>query len=152
MKKILLGIAYWIGQLTWGLLMTLPGLLTALFILIFKRKRATFYRNGYSFIIEIGGNWGGLELGAIALCGNYSKTNPYWFDHTRKHEFGHSLQNLIFGPFQVFVVGIPSAIRYWYQRIMQKKGKYFAPTWYDSWWGEGTATKWGTKVVDKIEG
>lgn len=152
MKKILLGIGYWIGQLTWGLLMTFPGLLTALFILIFRRKRATFYRNGYSFIIEIGGNWGGLELGAISLCGNYSKTNPYWFDHTRKHEFGHSLQNLIFGPFQLFVIGIPSAIRYWYQRIMQKKGKYFAPTWYDSWWGEGTATRWGTKAVDKIEG
>lgn len=151
MKKTFLGICYWIGQLTWGFLMTISGLLTALFILIFMRKKAFFHRNGYSFIIEIGGNWGGLELGAVALCGNYSITNTYWFNHTRKHEFGHSLQNLIFGPFQLFVVGIPSAIRYWYQRIMQKKGKYFPSTWYDSVWFEGTATRWGTKAIDKIE-
>lgn len=32
--------------------------------------------NGCSLITEVGGNWGGLELGAVALCGNYSKISP----------------------------------------------------------------------------
>ena len=147
MKKI----GYWFLQLTWGSLMTSIGLLVSLFILIFMRNKATFHKNGYSWIIEIGGNWGGLELGACALCGNYSKTNTYWFDHTRKHEFGHTIQNIIFGPFYIFVVGIPSAIRYWYKRIAQKKGKKFSSDWYDSAWFECTATKWGTKAINKIE-
>ena len=77
--------------------------------------------------------------------------NPKWFEHTRRHEFGHSLQNLIFGPFTLFVVGIPSACRYWYQRIMQNKGKKFPADWYDSIWFEGGATKTGTKFIDWLE-
>lgn len=36
--------------------MTIAGLFTTLFILLFMRKKATFHKNGYSFIIEIGGN------------------------------------------------------------------------------------------------
>lgn len=131
--------------------MTIAGLFTTLFILLFMRKKATFHKNGYSFIIEIGGNWGGVNLGAISLCGSYSKTNPYWYEHTRKHEFGHSIQNIIFGPFQLFLVAIPSVIRYWYKIIMQKKGKIFDNNWYDSCWIEGTATRWGTKAIEKIE-
>lgn len=151
MKKITLGIGYWILQLTWGILTTFIGFLVTLFIILFMKKKATFHKNGYSWIIEIGGNWGGLELGACALCGGYSKSNPYWFDHTRKHEFGHSLQNIIFGPFYIFIVGIPSVIRYWYQVISKKKGKTFSSDWYDSAWFEGGATRWGTKVINMIE-
>ncbi len=68
--------------------------------------------NGCSLITEVGGNWGGVELGAVALCGNYSETNSYWFEHTRRHEFGHALQNLILGPLFIFVVALPSGLRY----------------------------------------
>lgn len=149
MKKVLLGIGYWILQLTWGIVMTLIGLLVTSFCIIFLKGKP--HRNGFSYIVEIGGNWGGLELGAVALCGNYSVTSPDWYNHTRKHEFGHSLQNIIFGPFYVFVVGIPSAIRYWYNRIAESKGKKFPDNWYDSIWFEGSATKWGTKAVEYIE-
>lgn len=152
MKKILLGIGYWILQLTWGFLMTFVGLVVTLFILIFMRKKARFHRNGFSWIIEIGGNWGGLELGAMALCGNYSITNKYWYQHTRRHEFGHTIQNIIFGPFYLFVVGIPSAIRYWYQHFEQKKGRYFAPNWYDCYaWFEYLASSWGSKAINYLE-
>jgi hypothetical protein len=34
---------------------------------------------------------------------------------------------------------------------MQSKGKHFAADWYDSIWFEGTATKWGTILVDWLE-
>jgi hypothetical protein len=81
------------------------------------------HRNGCSLITEVGGNWGGLELGAVALCGNYSTTSPTWYDHTRKHEFGHAIQHLIFGPLFIFVVAIPSASRYWVDEFRGRKNK-----------------------------
>lgn len=149
MKKVLFGICYWLLQLTWGCITTIIGFLVTIFCIIFLKGKP--HKNGFSYIVEIGNNWGGLELGAFALCSNYSISNPKWYEHTRRHEFGHSLQNIIFGPLYIFVVGIPSAIRYWYNVIAESKGKRFASDWYDSIWFEGTATKWGTKIVNYIE-
>ena len=125
--------------------MTFPGLLITLFCIIFLKGKV--HRNGFSYIVEIGGNWGGLELGAVALCGNYSKTNKEAFDHVRSHEFGHSVQQLIFGPLQLFVIGIPSAVRYWYFRLTPNKPHQD----YDYVWFEYTASKWGTSWINKIE-
>ena len=79
--------------------------------------------NGCSLITEVGGNWGGVELGAVALCGNYSKTSKDWFEHTRRHEFGHAIQHLYLGPLFIFVVAIPSATRYWITRFKGRKNK-----------------------------
>lgn len=56
------------------------------------------------------------------------------------HEAGHGLQNIIFGPFQIILVSIPSAIRFWYRELKYyRKGKT-PPTDYDSVWFEGMAT------------
>ena len=142
--KILKGIGYWIAQLTWGCVMTIPGLFVALFVMIFFKGKP--HKNGYSFIIEVGGNWGGINLGAISLCGSYSQVDGPcfdldWYEHTRRHEFGHSLQNIIFGPLQLFVVGIPSFIRC----------NFMTYEYYDAIWFEYTASKWGHSVVNTIE-
>ena len=130
--------------------MTIPGLLITAFCIVFLKGKP--HKNGFSYIVEVGGNWGGLELGAVALCGHYYINDFEWFEHTRRHEFGHAMQQLIFGPFQPFVVWIPSACRYWYERIEQSKGKYFPPDWYDCYaWFEYTASLWGTKSINFIE-
>ena len=152
--KIRLGILYWIISLTWGGLMTIPGLLVTAFCIIFLKGKP--HRNGFSYIVEVGGNWGGLELGAVSLMGSYYQKDrgcysPQWADHTRKHEFGHSIQNIIFGPLYLFVVGIPSACRYWYDQLEKKHKDERKGDWYDSIWFEGTATKWGTALVELIE-
>ena len=146
MKKVL----YWIGQLTWGIVMSLIGLITALICILFLKGKA--HKNGYTIIIEVGGNWGGINLGCISLCGGYTTvcSDENWFQHTRRHEFGHSLQNLIFGPLFPFIVAIPSAIRYHYQNYRSKKG--LPNKEYDAIWFEGQATRWGTKAINKIEG
>lgn len=149
MKKVFLGILYWIWQLTWGGLMTIPGLLVTAFCIVFLKGKP--HKNGFSYIVEIGGDWGGLEIGAVALCGSYAqKDGPCyclnWFDHTRIHEFGHSLQQLIFGPLQLFLVWIPSAIRYNYRNWCDKHGKPLT-TAYDDIWFEGQATDWGTAFM-----
>ena len=146
-KNILLGTLFWIVSLTWGALLTVPGLLVALVAIIIGGKP---HRNGWSFIVEIGGNWGGLEIGAIALCGCYSQEgkpdySPSWFEHIRAHEFGHNLQQILFGPFQLFLVMVPSAIRYWYDRLHGLRHPY------DYIWFEYTASKWGHKWLAMIE-
>ena len=148
--KVLKMIGYWFLQLTWGALLTIVGLLVTAFCIVFLKGKA--HKNGYSYIVEIGGNWGGLELGAVALCGGYTTKcpNEKWFQHTRRHEFGHSLQNLIFGPFMLFVVTIPSAIRYHYQNYRSKKGLPNKP--YDQAIYEYTASKWGYYAINKLEG
>ena len=159
MKKVLFIIMFWFLSLTWGIIMTSIGAIITLGLNIvkFAGKLAGYdlkiktHLNGCTFITEVGGNWGGVELGAFALCGNYSETSPSWFDHTRKHEFGHALQHLVLGPFFIFVIAIPSACRYWYQRIMQKKGKSFDADWYDSVWFEGCASREGEVIVNWLE-
>ena len=145
--KILQAILYWILQLTWGLLMTFIGAIVVLFCIIFLKGKV--HKNGYTIIVEVGNNWGGLELGAFALCGGYTTScvDEYWFQHTRRHEFGHSIQNIIWGPLYPLVIGIPSAIRYWYRILTPNKEH---PD-YDAIWFEGQATRLGTKAIDKYE-
>jgi len=152
-KKVMFGIMFWVVSLTWGALLTIPGIIIALFAILLGGKP---HRNGCSFIVEIGGNWGGLEIGAISLCGRYSQVDGPcyyldWWEHTRKHEFGHNLQQLFFGPLQLFIVGIPSVCRYWYDRLEKKHASERDNDWYDSIWFEGTATRWGTKWIDWFE-
>lgn len=151
MKSKILAILYWIWSLTWNGFMTILGLFVTLFAIIFRKGRVR--RNGYSIITVFGGNWGGLSLGAFSFCGNYSES--YWyFEEVRCHEFGHSLQGLIWGPLFIFVIGIPSVCRYLYYTIVTSRGMYeeFPEGWYDSAWFEGQATRWGTAAMIKIEG
>ena len=129
--------------------MTIIGLIVTAFCILFLKGKV--HKNGWSYIVEIGGNWGGLDLGAVALCGGYTTKTPdeNWFQHTRRHEFGHSFQNIIWGPLFPFVIAIPSAIRYHYQNYRSKKG--LPNKEYDAIWFEGQATRWGTKMIAKIE-
>ena len=60
---------------------------------------------------------------------------------TNSHEFGHSFQNAILGPLFIFIVAIPSAIRYWVMTFREKKGKSLKA--YDLIWFEGSATSIG---------
>lgn len=129
--------------------MSIPGLIITAFIMIFLKKKPI--KNGCSYIIEIGGNWGGLELGCVAIIGEYTKISPTHYEYIRRHEFGHSIQQLMFGPLQNILVGVPSVIRYWYRRIKVKKTGKQMKTNYNDIWFEGTATKWGTFWLDKLE-
>lgn len=146
--KLIFKILYWFLSLTWGILMTSIGAIVFLVTIFIGGK---LHKNGCSIIVEFGGNWGGLSLGCFAFCGSYSETNNYWFNHTRKHEFGHSIQNAILGPLFPFIIAIPSSIRYHYRNFAIKRGKAFDANWYDSIWFEGTATKYGSKIIDWLE-
>ena len=144
MKKTLLKILYWILSLTWGALLSIPGLIG---LAILGIAGCPIYKNGFSYIVVVGNNWGGLNLGVISFIENSGEN---YFQPTRRHEFGHSLQNIIFGPLQIFLVAIPSVIRYWYQTMRDRRG--LPNKEYDAIWFENTASKYGTKAVNWIEG
>ena len=60
-----------------------------------------------------------------------------WTLHTKQHELGHTFQNAILGPFFIFLVSIPSAIRYWLHRFNKLNHDY------DFAWFEGNASYFG---------
>jgi hypothetical protein len=84
----------------------------------------------------------GLELGIFFLAPKCAS------DHTKKHELGHSIQNVYLGPFTIGVVSTPSAVRFWFRKIKKKLGKKITTT-YDSIWFEGQATKSGDEFMKR---
>ncbi len=126
--------------------MSFIGLITAGIALLMKGKP---HKNGCSTIITINKYWGGISLGCISLCNETDNDSLY--QSIRRHEFGHSIQNIILGPFFIFIVAIPSVIRYWYYTLKSNKGYKFPSDWYYKIWFENTASKIGNKVIEWIE-
>lgn len=123
---------------TWGLPMTLIGLLVALVLLITKHKPEKY---GCCLHFKVGDNWGGLNLGVVFLTDKTPDTS------TKNHEHGHAIQNCYWGFLTPFVITIPSAIRYWYRELKYyKKGKT-PPTEYDAFWVEADATSRGAEFM-----
>ena len=56
------------------------------------------------------------------------------------------LQNIIWGPLMLFVISIPSLIRFWYIRYLYKKCKSNIPDYYSIWFEE-QASRWGKEHV-----
>lgn len=135
MKKLI----YYILQWTWGLPMTFIGLLVFCICKIYQ-CRHYWYRNAICIVLP--GDFDGLELGMFFLRGK-------WSVGLCEHEYGHSIQNLWWGPLFPFVIAIPSAIRYWYRKFYMKfiyKNTRKKLPDYDSIWFEGQATRLGTKA------
>lgn len=148
--KTLKTIGYWFVHCTWGILPTILGF----FCFLFTRrsvKKTTTYKG--MIVSYIGHNWGGFNLGPFAFI--YIEAEDRWTENRRitEHEWGHSIQGLVFGSFQLFVVDIPSAARYWYREYLRKHDyeKYKAQPDYDAIWFEGSATKIGAKYRESDE-
>lgn len=126
---------------TWGILMTVIGLIAAagLTVVGFKAKK-----HGWCWYFEVGKGWGGVNLGIIFI----TSANPS--EHTKNHEHGHALQNCIWGVLFPFVIAIPSATRYQDRKRRTKLGETLEP--YDSVWYEGQASEWGTKLISALGG
>lgn len=124
---------YHVLNFTWGLPMTLIGFIvaSALRCVGYKPKKW-----GGCYWFTIGKNWGGLNLGLVILTDSDTSIT------TLDHEFGHSMQNAMFGLLFPFIIGIPSVIRYWKRNVDESKGKVLKP--YDAIWFEGQATRLGT--------
>ena len=130
---------YYIISLTWGLPLNLVGILCAVILLITGHKPE---KNVYGWVFRVGKGWGGVNLGMFSII---SKTAG---NGTKIHEFGHSIQTCIFGPFIIIFVVIPSFTRYWVRIYQEKvKGMTNLPD-YDYAWFEGQATMFGIRYND----
>lgn len=137
---------YYFLNYTWGLIMTIVGWLVLGIICLFNpSKRKNLGKFGPVNYLTMGGTWGGLSLGTTTfIAGDMTDS---WTLHTKCHELGHTFQNAILGPFAIFLVFIPSFIRYWNRRLRSKKGKENNP--YDLIWFEGNATTIGECFYQK---
>jgi len=127
-------ILYWFIQSTWGFCLTaIGGVLTLLFLLAGLRPKVF----GYSVYVEVGKQWGGLNLGGFFFVQKGASLS------LKRHEYGHSFQNLGLGPLMPFLITIPSAIRYHYRNYKQRKGCSLKA--YDAFWCEKWATDLGYK-------
>lgn len=125
-------VIYWILICTWGSLWTIIGGLIWLCLLPFAKETGRFGRSRYMIF---GGNWGGLSTGCFMMIG---RCYAEWEEHTKHHEMGHMYQLALLGPLHIFMIEIPSAIRYWYRRLSKNNQKD-----YDAIWFEGSATDIG---------
>ena len=138
-KLVIKRILFYFISFTWGILTSLIGLIVVVSVGIFKGFHVYHGR----LFTTIGKNWGGLELGCFFICCDHCLND----ESLKAHECGHGLQNIIFGPLFPFIIGIPSAIRYWYRELKYIRKGIKAPTAYDDIWFEGLATKWGEKYI-----
>lgn len=130
---------------TWGII---PNLIASIFVVpIFAviHKADITSETRYGRWVFIGGdNWGGLSLGNFIFMDKTSAKGTRIINH----EIGHSLQNILWGPLFLFVIGIPSFLRYWYRETPIYLNNPEKHTDYDAIWFEGQATAWGTKYVE----
>ena len=128
--------------------MTLLGLLISgvLGIARIFTKKIKFEKYYWVYDIKVGPDyWGGFDCGLNFLR---DQKSPEAYLNT--HEFGHAIaQNTLFGPFFIFLIAIPSAARWWYQEIRERKGKSNKP--YDSIWFEDSASQCGEYAIAYIK-
>lgn len=128
---------FYILSFTWGLPLTLVGLIVAAVLRCVGCKPTKW---GGCYYFEVGKDWGGVNLGVVFVTSKNPST------HTRNHEHGHAIQNCYLGVFMPFVVCIPSAVRYWYRRVKTKLGRKNKTCYYSIWF-ERTASDLGNKYV-----
>lgn len=118
---------FWLLSFTWGLPLTLIGLLCSSVLLITGHKPKRFHHFLY---FEVGEDWGGLEGGCFfVVCKDASL-------FLKQHEAGHGLVNIILGPFSLLLITLPSCIRYWYRDYvvsMGEKTRAELPPYYSIW-------------------
>jgi len=131
--------AYRILSWTWGLPMTLLGHIVAAILRLVGYKPQKW---GGSAYFVVGSGWGGLSLGPITLTSNPSES-------MLNHEFGHSIQNCRWGILFPFLIAIPSALRYWYRKLIVQIGirdERSLPS-YHAIWFEAQADSLGAEYI-----
>ena len=130
---------------TWGLLMSVIGAIVVACILLYSaisKKNLKLEKHGYCYFLRLGGTWGGVNLGMFCLVSKSAGDATCW------HEHGHAIQNCFWGILMLFVIAIPSFIRYWYRDIKYLKHNKTPPTSYDSAWFENDASLTGRKYKE----
>lgn len=133
---------YWLLSLTWGSVMSIVSLVVffGAWVLGMRPERyhcCVCFRPKTTW----GASFGWCQLSCASSLD--------------AHEFGHSLQNCVYGPLWVFLVGLPSCIRFQIWGWQISHGKRPMSDWgrkYESGaWFERQATDWGTKATQWLD-
>ena len=119
MKDFLINLILW----TWCLPQSLSGFF---YYIYFRNGIKEKYKHNNILICSVDTeNFRGISLGKFIFLGNkHSK------EDTLKHEYGHTLQNYIFGPIYFIVIGIPSVLQFLiskYIKDVRKQNFYHFP-------------------------
>lgn len=144
---ILKRILFYFLSFTWGSITSIIGLLLFTIPLCTTHKIHCWHGRLYGVMPKCFGGGYGFEMGCFWFvaynCDEYDNKQSTFMGH----EAGHGIQNIIFGPFQLVLVQIPSMIRYWYREIKYDRKNKRPPTAYDDIWFEGWATALGKKYI-----
>ena len=137
MRIIRLAIYYGL-QMTWGIIQNILGFIIWLYVLLTgpKEKRHFFY----GALVTRWNLSSSMSMGMFLFLGTDS-------ERVIVHEYGHSIQSLILGPFYLPVIGLPSLIwanspRYITRR---KKGRYRYTSFYPEKWANHLGRKFTGK-------
>ena len=131
---------FWLLSFTWGLPQTILGCIVAVFFMITGHKP---HKWGYCiYFVTKAKGYSGCEFGPFFVINDGG-------EGCRNHEFGHGLQNCVYGPLTLFIIFIPATIRYWI-RIYKMQVFHKTLGEYDDFMFEGQATRWGTKMIKKL--
>jgi hypothetical protein len=111
----------------WQITQVIPAL-----ILLAVFHNCEVYRNEDANVTVLTVNKGWFNGGACFSLGPVIFVTPDCENEICKHETGHSVQSLIFGPLFHFIVSIPSVILFCIRRAKNKDAK-----WYHSHFPEG---------------
>lgn len=125
---------------TVGLPMTLLGAVAAILMMLTGHKPFKFQR---CFCFRVGKH-SGFSLGCFIFVGRKCG------EALLVHEFGHSIQNCMYGPFMPFIVGLPSSVRFHYRRFCTRVLKRRFKTPYEGIWFEAEATALGKSYIRQL--
>ena len=140
---------YYFLACTWGILLTVVGWFITLALAIAKmfNKKIKFEKYYWIYDIKAGPDyWGGFEMGLM-----FVRDHKSWGPGLNPHEFGHTFQNCLLGPLMLFLVSLPSAIRYWIRYFKYERKGIKCSCAYDSVWFEDFATQGGNYAIRYLE-
>lgn len=140
MKKYL----YYILQFTWGLPANILGVIGVLFCKLILQWDIIKYNKNFIISPKKDNFKSGLSLGIFLFM---DKNSSQYF---KAHEYGHSIQNIIFGPLFLFVIGLPSFIRCMYFNLIINKIPIENNSYYDIWFEKDANSIGQCAVIKKI--
>ena len=135
-------------QWTWGILQTVGGF--AVF-LRYIRCPHKFYKGVVRTVWPSGA---GLSMGMFIFTpsepdaddqSSYAQKERAYCERVAIHEYGHTFQSLLLGPFFLFVIGLPSIVWAGSNRLSRMRREKHIP--YTRFFCERWASSWGEKVT-----
>ncbi len=143
-------IIFTVGQWTWGFIQTIVG--AALYIKCYKN----IHYNFHGACVTVWNSKSSVSLGKFIFLSDdpfffyEKKRESYTFEEFNEqllvHEYGHTIQSLILGPFYLIVIGAPSMIWSFFPAFVKMREK--GCSYFDAYC-EYTANTLGELVTGK---